>query len=110
MAVTMAVTASYNLLLRALVSARVPSVLEPVGHTRNDDKRSDGMTLVLWSSGLSLVIWPIPATVNSAAAKKFRKYADIEARGHKFLSLAFETLGQPSTSSEEFICKLRAAI
>ena len=48
--------------------------------------------------------------MNSAAAKKCRKYSDIEARGHQFDLLAFETLGQPSTSSENFICKLGAAI
>lgn len=35
-----------NLVQRALVSARVPSVLKPLGFTRNDAKRSDGITLV----------------------------------------------------------------
>lgn len=83
-----------NLVQRALVSARVPSVLKPLGFTRNDAKRSDGITLVPWSKGFSLVwhatvvdpLAPIHrtkssgatgATTNSAAA---RKYADIEAR------------------------------
>ena len=33
---------------RALVSANIPSVLEPSGLSRGDGKRSDGMMLIPW--------------------------------------------------------------
>ena len=39
----------------ALVSKGVPAVLEPVGVCRDDGKRLDGMTLIPWERGLSLV-------------------------------------------------------
>ena len=40
----------------ALVSGGVPSVLEPVGVCREDGKRPDGMTLIPWEGGRS-VVW-----------------------------------------------------
>lgn len=44
-----------DLIKRALISAGIPSVLEPTGTCRDDGKRPDGMTLIPWQSGKALV-------------------------------------------------------
>ncbi|CAH0397197.1 unnamed protein product [Chilo suppressalis] len=44
-----------NIVLRALRSAGVPSVLEPPGLSRTDGKRPDGLTLVPWANPRCLV-------------------------------------------------------
>ena len=44
-----------DIIARALRSAEIPSVLEPQGCSREDGKRPDGMTLIPWSRGRSLV-------------------------------------------------------
>lgn len=44
-----------NLIQRALKSAEVPSVREPPGCSRPDGKRPDGLTLVPWKKGKSLL-------------------------------------------------------
>ena len=40
-----------NLVHRALVRARIPSIMEPMGLSHSDGKRPDGLTLVPWSAG-----------------------------------------------------------
>ena len=40
---------------RSLVSAQIPSIKEPPGLLRDDQKRPDGLTLLPWSQGKSLV-------------------------------------------------------
>ncbi|KAI5731208.1 hypothetical protein M8J77_006335 [Diaphorina citri] len=45
-----------DIICRALVSAGVPSVLEPVGLQRDDGRRPDGMSLVPWKDG-KCVVW-----------------------------------------------------
>ena len=105
----------------------LPSVLEPPGLLCTDNKRRDGMTLVLWTAGSSLV-WDVSVvnplapsyleesctanatTANKAAELKCTKYMDIVRRGYEFVPLAFETLGQPSLSTVYFVQKLGAAI
>ena len=42
---------SYNIIHRTLVSANVPSRLEPSGLERADGKRLDGVTVVPWKRG-----------------------------------------------------------
>jgi hypothetical protein len=44
-----------DVLIRALRSAEVPSIKEPPGCSREDGKRPDGMTIIPWSRGKSLV-------------------------------------------------------
>ena len=44
-----------NLIHRALVRARIPSTMEPTGLSRSDGKRPDGLTLVPWSAGKSII-------------------------------------------------------
>ena len=41
---------------RALVAAKVPSCLEPVGLYRTDGKRPDGITVAPWKNG-KLLVW-----------------------------------------------------
>ena len=42
-------------LMSTMASASIPSVLEPSGIYRSDGKRPDGMTLLPWSKGRSLL-------------------------------------------------------
>ncbi|XP_037034226.1 uncharacterized protein LOC119073006 [Bradysia coprophila] len=44
-----------DLLKRALVTSKVPAMLEPTGCNRSDDKKPDGLTLVPWHNGKPLV-------------------------------------------------------
>ena len=81
-----------DLVKRSLVTAGLPSVLEPPGLNRGDGKRPDGMTLIPWSRGQSLV-WDVtvvdalaPSRLNSNASpseeaevKKIAKYQSIAA-------------------------------
>ena len=43
---------------RAVLAAAIPNTKEPQGLCRSDGKRFDGLTLVLWQSGRSLV-WDV---------------------------------------------------
>lgn len=98
-----------DLIKRALGSAGFPAVLEPPGVSRDDGKRPDGMTLVPWRQGRS-IIWDFTcvdtlATSNlsltsqsaSAAAEKAQrakelKYRDV-SQAFCFQAVAVETLG-----------------
>lgn len=44
-----------DIIKRALVSAGIPSVLEPPGICRGDGKRVDGLSLVPWKAGKALI-------------------------------------------------------
>jgi hypothetical protein len=86
------------------------STLEPNGLSRNDGKRPDGMTLVLWIKGQPLV-WDVTVVdtladgyvlksseVSGSAAemackRKHSKYSSIISSNYVFKGLAFETLG-----------------
>ena len=98
-----------NVIKRALLSAEFPAVLEPPGCSRSDGKRPDGMTLVPWSRGKSL-IWDVtcvdtfaPSYISetssnpgSAAARaekrKKRVYANLTDT-FIFVPIAIETSG-----------------
>lgn len=98
-----------DILRRALVSAGVPAVLEPLGLSRDDGKRPDGITLIPWTRGLPL-IWDYTCVDTLAASnirmsvqgggtlasnaeeKKRRKYESL-TRAHIFCPFAMETLG-----------------
>ncbi len=92
---------------RALQSAGIPSLLEPVGLDREDGKRPDGMTIMPFSSGKSLV-WDATcvdtfsnsaildsatkpgSAAESAERLKLAKYTDLQDR-YRFEPIAFET-------------------
>jgi hypothetical protein len=104
---------------RALVSAGIPSILEPPGTSRDDGKAPDGMTLVPWSSGKPLV-WDVTtadtlapsylnrtskesgAASNFAEEKKIRKYSSLK-NSFIFMPAGFETLGSWGTHCIQFI-------
>ena len=97
-----------DIIHRALTSCDTPSVREPDGMFRSDEKRQDGVTLVLWALGRCLA-WDatvvntlaashLPGTsviagsvAEAASAAKTRKYENLTST-HIFVPLAFETL------------------
>lgn len=70
---------------RALVLADVPAALEPIGLAREDGKRVDGMSLIPWSRG-STLIWDAACTDTFApsnlrfSTREAGKAADNKAR------------------------------
>ena len=111
-----------DVVYRALIRAGIPSVKEPSGLSRSDGRRPDGLTLIPWNAGRSL-IWdatvadtvaathlPITslsagAAAEAAAVRKISKYADLTT-DYIFLPLAFESLGPISLDAQIFIKQL----
>ena len=111
-----------DIVQRALTSANIPAVLEPTGMFRGDGKRPDGMTLMHWARGRSLVwdatcpdtfaashISQSSTEAGSAAAqaelKKQSKY-DAIAQTHEFIPIAVETSGVWGEHGLNFVCDL----
>ena len=111
-----------DIVVRALSRAGFPALKEPPGLSRTDGKRPDGLTLIPWRAGRSLV-WDvtvadtlaasaIPSTsVNAGAAadhaaeRKKVKY-EVLSPSYLFVPLAFETLGPPNVECLEFFSTL----
>ena len=111
-----------NIFSHAFSSASFPNIVQPPGISRDDGKRPDGMTLIPWSHGKSL-LWDVTVRDTMAASyindssKKARSIAD-KAERHKhnhYISLkqnylltplAFETLGCMGPETKKFINKL----
>lgn len=107
---------------RALRSAGMPCVREPLGLLRDDGRRPDGMTLVAFERGMPLV-WDATVTdtlapsvvshgatqpgyaVRLAEQNKFRKYSQLQ-RTHQFSPIAFETLGGPGPLTSNLLSKI----
>ena len=99
-----------DLIKRALPSAQVPALREPPGLSRQDGKRPDGLTLLPWAQGRSLV-WDFtcsdtvaPSHINQtsqeagraaaqAEKKKLMHYEALAASGFTVMPVAVETLG-----------------
>ena len=111
-----------DIIKRALGSANVPSVLEPPGLSTSDNKRPDGLTLLPWERGMSL-IWDAtvvdalaPSRINNnpsqfsaaaeAEARKTSKYTEITNRGYIFAPVAFEVQGGCGPETLRFIRSL----
>ncbi len=112
-----------DIVKRALATAGYPSILEPVGLTRGDGKRADGVTLIPWRGGRSLA-WDATAvdalapsnvarsasTPGSAAViaeeKKATKYRELVDRGYIFQPVALELQGRMGPVTEKFIAVL----
>lgn len=111
-----------EILRRALVSANLPCVLEPPGLSRTDGKRPDGLTLVPWARGRSL-IWDATcvstfapshlnhtmskagAAAENAARLKHAKYSNLEPV-YDFVPVAVETSGPWCSEAKNFIKSL----
>ena len=111
-----------DIIWRAMQRAQVPSAKEPVGLSRTDGKRPDGVSMIPWARG-RCVTWDVTspdtlapshlsasaAQAGSAAAKaaiaKSQKY-NVLARTHIFVPLAFETLGVWGREATDFVADL----
>ena len=108
-----------DIIWRALSKAGIPSVKEPLGLSRSDGKRPDGLTLIPWRNG-RCAVWDVTVTdtlaasyvaltsscpgraAESAAARKLEKYRDL-AGGYEVVPVAFETLGPVDQGGASFI-------
>jgi len=115
-----------DLVARALSAADIPSLKEPQGLCRSDGKRPDGLTLVPWQSGKSLV-WDVTvvcpladsyvasaareasSVAELAASKKMDKYTGLAANYH-FQPIAVEMLGPINESASLFLTVLAKKI
>ena len=109
-----------DLIKRALASAQVPAIREPPGLSRQDGKRPDGLTLLPWAQGRSLV-WDFtcsdtvaPSHINQtsqeagraaaqAEKKKIMHYEALAASGFTVMPVAVETLGSWAPMGLKFI-------
>ena len=111
-----------NLIYHSLVRARVPSTMEPAGLSRSDGKRPDGLTLVPWSAGKS-IIWDVTVIDTLAASyiqstskiaggaaeiavnRKEEKYSALSTN-YDLIVIAIETLGPLDTKTSMFLREL----
>ena len=109
-----------NMLVKhSLASANIPSVLEPQGLCRADNRRPDGLTISPWSKGRPLVwdvtVWdtfaPTYLPISSAAAGSVGECAATRKRSiystlsssHIVLPVAFETSGVFGSDALQFV-------
>ena len=108
-----------DIIWRSLCRAKIPASKEPLGLTRSDGKRPDGVTLIPWSHGKCLT-WDVTvpdtmatshvdatstmagAAADKAAANKKTKYAALQ-QTHIFVPVSVETLGSWNCESLNFI-------
>jgi hypothetical protein len=111
-----------DILKRAFSSANIPCILEPTGVLRDDGKRPDGITIIPWKKGKSLV-WDVTCTdtlapshlsessispksaANLAAVLKKRKYKSL-SDNYFFVAFAVETLGSWSNDALSLLDEL----
>ena len=105
----------------ALGSVHIPATLEPPGLLRSDNKRPDGMSLLSWSRGQS-VVWDVtvvdalaPSRISNfapgnaaeeAESRKRSNNTEVIQAGYNFIPLAFEAQGQPGPDCNNFIKEL----
>ena len=110
----------YDIIWPALGAAGIPAVIEPSGLHRQDGKRPDGLTLIPWRGGRSLVLDVKESYVSPSAAsyvdraatdagsvpdmavtRKTEKYSP-----YRFEPIAAENLGVFSSTTQNFISEL----
>lgn len=108
---------------RAIRSINIPAKLEPTGLYRDDGKRPDGMTLIPWAKGQSLV-WDATcvdtfansylkmtstragSAADQAVTRKHNLYRKIKDQNYNFVALAVETMGSWSAEAKKFFHSL----
>ena len=110
------------LIAQAFRSIDIPVILEPPGLARGDGKRPDGLTMVPWVQGRSL-IWDFtcpdtlaPSHLQSSAASASSAAKEAERRktskyqslmmAHDFAPIAVETLGSCGPEASLFLAAL----
>ncbi|GAU99276.1 hypothetical protein RvY_10302 [Ramazzottius varieornatus] len=104
---------------RALFSAQVPAVVEPLGRSRDDGLRPDGKTMIPWKNGEELA-WDVTvvdtlaksyvgktseimgAAAEDAEERNIQKYQGIASQC-LFVPLGFETFGSWRPAATELI-------
>lgn len=84
-----------DILKRALVSADVPAILEPLGTSRDDGKRPDGMSLIPWKYGKP-VVWDFTCVDTVAAshlAESSKSAGSAAVSGEKLKQKKYQNLG-----------------
>ena len=107
---------------RAFSSAGIPCTKEPVGLSRTDGKRPDGLSLVPWQAGKP-VTWDVTvictlassyvaaaaqdagAVAELAASRKDLKYIELSDH-YIFQPIAIETSGPINSSAVDFVSEL----
>ena len=108
----------YDVAAKSLAPAGVPVSKEPSGLSRSDGKRPDGLTLIPWRAGRSL-IWDVTmscttadsyleassrgagAAAELAASNKVVKYAGLSSQG-EFVPIAVESHGPINRDAHQF--------
>src|SRR5688572_5982402 len=111
-----------DIIWRSFGRANIPSQKEPLGLTREDGKRPDGVTLIPWSRGRCLT-WDVTVAdtfaashlaatsteageaANRAAVAKRSKYETI-TRTHDFMPIALESSSAWSSEGLDFAMEL----
>jgi len=111
-----------DIILRAVGAAGIPAVKERSGLDRQDGKRPDGLTLIPWHGGRSLVwdltvVSPLAASyvdraatdagtvTDMAVTRKTEKYPTLSS-AYRFEPIAVENLGVFSSTTLNFISEL----
>ena len=108
-----------SIIFHGLSRAGIPSTKEPVGLSRSDGKRPDGVTQIPWQNG-KLAVWDVTvadtlatsyiartsliggSAAESAEVRKSNKYQEL-SNNNIFIPLAFETLGPIGKEAINFI-------
>ena len=116
-----------NIIKKALATVDIPTRLEPPGLFRDDGKKVDGITLIPWQKGQTLV-WNATCTdtfapsnlkhsalvagraADDKARMKELKYKSLIERNYHFVPFAVETLGSWSTDVIKFFNELAKLI
>ena len=104
---------------RSLAAAQIPSMLEPTGLCKSDGRRPDGVTIIPWKTGRTLV-WDVTCTdtyahvahatreartVAALAEEKKAKYLDL-AQTHHFVAVVVETTSIIGTDALDFFADI----
>jgi len=111
-----------DIIWRALGRAKIQATKEPLGLSRTDGKRPDGVTLIPWTRG-KCATWDVTvpdtfaqshlpftslaagAAAEKAASLKTVKYINLQT-SHIFVPIAIETAGSWNAEGLDFVCDL----